>query len=553
MTDQQLRSLFEKKYTSDTLDVYYRDIFPKNIFKAKHPNYSDGELKYIEDNYRNPVKPLFGKALFEIKKVFNDENYSITTENKAIQDKLRELDIVNWFKNIYCDSTIIDPSSILTFHVKESELETNEDGSIKQGSYIPVYPYVIRSIDILTVDKVNLYFKINGKARYNYVHISTENGLVYRQYNVENLKDAEPTFEIYFESKDVRYWRRGDGIKRIADQELIIDSYFAPATPILDEILFNSITRSIVETRTNFPTPWMYTEDCECDNGSIVELNDEGISCQVKCKKCEGTGKKTRFNVFTTVELPIPRNGLDKEPLAPPGFGYVTPPQDAQRYLSERIKEDIERAFDWLLVNYSNSNVKGSETALGKMIDREEKYSALMLYSQDFFATMDWFLNDVWLSLVFPLTSDTIQVVTYNSFRVTSTAEINSMFSELQSTNAPMNVLRELLRDFYYAKKEEKEFDVVDRYYLYANETMLQARVGAGVLDKIQYNISVNIMKWVYDLNLDQYDKLDAAAFAKIDAELRVKAGQYVNVPISSGIMIDSKTPETPDNVGGGQ
>lgn len=534
MTEEVVNILTTRQVSSsDTLDVYYRDIFPEKLFRSKHPNYSDDELKYIKDNYLNPVKPIFGKALFEFKKIFNDENYNISVENKAIQDKLSELDIVNWFKNVYVDNTILDPSGLLTFHVKESELDTNEDGSIKQGSYIPIYPYAVSSIDVIIKTKDVLIFHIKGKARYNFVEISTENGLTYRQYNVENLKEIEPTLDISFDAPEGRYWRKKDGIKRIENQELIIDSYFAPAVPILNSILFNAVTRSIVETRTNFPTPWMYVEDCtDCNDGQVYELNTEGVNCAVKCKKCEGTGKKTKFNVFSTVEIPIPRNGLDKEAIAPPAFGYVTPPQDAQRYLSERIKEDLDKCFDWLIVNYSNTSVKGSETALGKMIDREEKYSAFMLYTQDVFATMAWFLNDVWKPLVFPSNKDNIEVSTYNNYRVTSTAEINSMFSELQAANAPMNVLRELLRDFYYAKKEEKQFDVVDRYYLYVNETMLQSRVGAGVLDKTQYNISVNVMKWVYDLDLSKYDVIDARAFAEIDAILREKASEYITIPI---------------------
>lgn len=535
MTEEVIKNLSSNgpRY-SNTLDIYYRDIFPKKLFKTKHPNYSDDELKYIEDTYLNPVKPIFGKALFEFKKIFNDENYNIVVEDKAIQDKLKELDIIGWFKNVYCDSTILDPECILTFHVRESELQTNEDGSIKQSEYPPIYPYVVASSDVIALDKLNLYFNIKGKARYNFVHISTESGLVYRQYNAESLKDIEPTIEIYFDAPDVRYWRRGDGIKKVENQELVIDSYFAPAVPVLNEILFNAVTRSIVETRTNFPTPWMYVEDCDCNDGLVYELDQEGVSCQVKCKKCAGTGKKTKFNVFSTVEIPIPKNGInDKDLIAPPAMGYVTPPQDAQKYLSERIKEDLDRCFDWLIVNYSNSNVKGSETALGKLIDREEKYSAFMLYTQDIFATVYWFLNDVWKPLVFPSKKSEIQVTTYNNYRITSTAEINAIFSELQEKNAPMNVLRDLLRDFYYQKNEEKEFAVVDKYYLYINETMMQARVGAGVLDKTQYNISVNIMKWVYDLDLTKYDVLDAKSFTEIDAILREKAGAYITAPVA--------------------
>jgi hypothetical protein len=525
-----LRSTVVEQSTAD-ISIYYNDNFPEDIYKEKHPNLSEEEYEYLKKNYRNPVKPLFGKALTTIKRVYKDGNFLLVTEDNELQEDFQDLDIISWFKQIYTDSTIIDPNVTLTFHVKESELVVNNQGFIATNERLPIYPYVVSFEDLIYKDKNYLAFHIKGDANFNIVLMSYQNGsLLYEQYNISNQREDQPivpTFSIPFKNlEQTKFWRNGDGVKKIVDNELEVESYFAQAVPILDDIIFNSIDRSAIEARFNFPTRWYYAESCDtCSGqGTVHEFDEDLKPCEVSCKKCQGSGKTNDFGIFRDYKLPMPRTGFDGENTLPnPAVGYVSPPQEPQRYLTERIKEDKDLAFDWLGINYSNSEVKGTDTALGKMIDREELYSALDSYLRDFGITIEWFIN-IFKDLKYPEKNVESVIKLYANFKTSSSAEINEMFTALVAQNAPMTVLRPLLKEYYDSIHEPEKFDVVDKYFMYKSDDMTRNLYAAGLRTAEIVVISQNIMKWVdmIDLNGD------------VDTQLLELASKELGRPILS-------------------
>lgn len=533
MTIEEIVSRYDSIKEPETLEIYYEDIFPESLFRTRHPNYSEKEFQYIKDNYLNPVKSKFGEALFQVKKVFSEGNYSIECEDANIVEYLKKLNLIDWFKNIYTDATILDPSLLLTFHLKESELNVDEEGNIKPNESLPMYPYLVRSRDIIYSGSDKIIYRIKGNQRYNFISIEKiGRSILYSQYNIADVKDAKPTILAKIDVDLSKIFRKGDGIKAIKDNELTIQSYFEPAKPILNFLLSKIVKKEIVETRMLFATPWMITEDCECDNGESWEYNDKGEQCKVTCKICKGTSKKQSFNVHSTVEIPIQRNLIDgKGQIQPPGMGYVDYPTNGYDALTVSIENDLKRAFKWLINDYSETNAHGSPTALGKMIDREERFSTLSLYSQDLFETIRWWVNDICIPLVFTSSKSAVKINVYNNFRTTSTAEINALLAELQKDNAPTNIVRDLVRDFYNAKNETNKFLVVDKYYLYKNTALCIQMVASGNLSKQAFTISENIMKWVDYLDLDKYESLDDAAMNEIDSILIEKANQLMPAP----------------------
>jgi hypothetical protein len=514
------------------ISIYYNDEFPSRIYKEKHPNLTEEEYNYIKKNYRNPVKSLFGKALFTIKKIYKDGNFSIITEDEEAISDLTNMNLLNWFKNIYTDSTIIDPNLLLTFHVKATELKVNSDGSIAQNERLPIYPYIVSYSDIIYKDKNTLAFYIKGDYDLNIVLMNYKDGvLLYEQYNINTLKDnknIKPTFSIPFRNlKESKFWRNGDGVKKIIDNELEVESYFAQAVPVLDDIIFNSIDRSAIEARFNFPTRWYYAESCDtCSGqGTIHEFDEHNKPCEVHCHKCQGTGKTNDFGIFRDYKLPMPRAGFDGETTLPnPAVGYVSPPQEPQKYLTERIKEDKDVAFDWLGINYSNSNAKASETALGKMIDREELYSSLDSYLRDFGVTMQWFI-DIFVDLKYPEKQDlSVVLKLYSNFKTTSSAEINLMFTQLLSENAPMNVVRPLLKEYYDSIYQTEKYDIVDKYFMYKSDDMTRNLYAAGLRTAEMVVISQNIMKWV--------DMIELGTEESVHAQLMELAAKELGKPI---------------------
>jgi hypothetical protein len=213
---------------------------------------------------------------------------------------------------------------------------------------------------------------------------------------------------------------------------------------------------------------------------------------------------------------------------------WVDPPQGALDSTRAEIRENRDIAFDYIGLKYSNTEVKGSETALGKMIDREKTYSTYKIYSQDVQMTMQWWFDN-WTELMFPLeTEKEIEVFAFNNFRTTSTAEVNQIFTELQNTNAPQYMLIDLLRERYNSIGETEKFKIVNKYYLYKSDDMTIKKGSLGYYDKIQIVISDNIMKWVDDEGvMDMSDD-------KLDTYLRNKAAELMNLPIQTeGNILD--------------
>lgn len=525
-----LRSSVGEKSPAD-ISVYYNDEFPSQIYKEKHPNLTKEEYDYIKKNYRNPVKSLFGKALFTVKKIYKDGNFSLISEDEEIISDFNKINLINWFKNIYTDSTIIDPNLVLTFQIKDSELIVNNDGTIAQNERLPIYPYVVAYEDVIYKDKNTLAFHIKGNYDINLVLINYTDGvLLYEQYNINNTKESKnirPTFSIPFRDlKENKFWRSGDGVKKIIDNELEVESYFAQAVSVLDDIIFNSIDRSAIEARFNFPTRWYYAESCDtCSGqGTIHELDENSKPCEVSCKKCQGSGKTNDFGIFRDYKLPMPRAGFDGESTLPnPAVGYISPPQEPQIYLTERIKEDKNMAFDWLGISYSNTEAKGSETALGKMIDREELYSSLESYLRDFGMTIQWFVN-IFADLKYPEKEVNAVLKLYSNFKTSSSAEINEMFTSLLKDNAPMNVLRPLLKEYYDSIYQLEKFEIVDKYFMYKSDEMTRNLYAAGLRTAEMVVISQNIMKWV--------DMIELGTEENIERQLMEMAAKELGKPI---------------------
>ncbi len=510
-----------------TLDVFYKDEFPSTIYRKKHPHLSDGELDYIKANYLSPTKKLFGDAIFETQKIFSDKNIIVKCENETILKYIYDFDILGFAKNIYWQQILIDPNSLLTFHIDYDLYVQNEVGINRGNEYLPVKPYIVGSKNILQSDSTSLVFKVKGANKFNFIAFELiEDELIYRHYSFSQLEAVKPILEWNFGKVEAKIARKADGIKVIEDNELIIKSYFSPSETTLANILFDSVNLSVIEMRTVFPIPVLKGEPCDsngCNGGKVWDSVD---SCEVECKSCAGTGVKNPFSPFSTIHS-VQKKGLAGEPISDPILSWVEPPQSAVNGLREKIRHNADICFDFLGLKYSNSDVKGSETALGKMIDREQKYSTFKMYTQDMQVMLEWLCAN-WIPLMFPLEKNAeVKIETRNEFKTISTAEINAIFAELQKENAPKYVLRNALSEYYNSINEPLKFQVIDKYYFYKSDDMVLKFKGMGIYDTKAVIISDNIMKWVDELELSE-----PLNFNEIDTILEDKANSLIVAPI---------------------
>jgi hypothetical protein len=514
--------------------VFYSSKFPSEIYKMRHPGLDDKEYKYIEENWVNPVQKLVGDAIFETQKIFSDGNYSIQTKNETIRDYIDNYEIMSFFKNIYWQNILLDSDSVLTYHIKYSEFIEKRQGIELGNEYLPVHPYIVTSENILFKDKTTLVYKVKGDKRNNFValYYNEDNLLTYEHYSYDNANEnTQPILFWQFNNNlGKKYYRHADGLKIVNDNELVIKSYFSPSESILSTIIIDSVNVGVTKTRSTYPIPVIVGESCEGEGcrGGVVDSVKDGKHCTETCHVCKGTGSKNLFSPFNAVHVVRGSNAVENSTPPAPHVYWVDPPQGALDSTRAEIRENRDIAFDYIGLKYSNTEVKGSETALGKMIDREKTYSTYKMYSQDIQMTMQWWF-DGWVELMFPLEKDSeIEVFAFNNFRTTSTAEVNQIFTELQNTNAPQYMLIDLLRERYNSIGETEKFKIVNKYYLYKSDDMTIKKGSLGYYDKIQIVISDNIMKWVDDEGVMDMNE------AELDSYLRDKAQSLMTNPVPS-------------------
>lgn len=513
--------------------VFYSSKFPTEIYKMRHPGLDAKEYEYIEENWVNPVQKLVGDAIFETQKIFSDSNYSIQTQNETIRDFIDSYEIMSFFKNIYWQNIILDSGSVLTYHIKYSEFIEKQEGIERGNEYLPLHPYIVTTENILYKDKTTLVYKVKGDKRNNFValYYNQDNLLTYEHYSYDVVSDdTQPILFWQFNNNlGKKYYRNADGLKIVNDNELVIKSYFSPSESILSTIIIDSVNVGVTKTRTTYPIPVVVGEPCEesgCRGGVIDVLNREGVYCTETCQTCKGTGSKNLFSPFNAVHVVRGSGAIENSTPPAPHVYWVDPPQGALDSTRAEIRENRDIAFDYIGLKYSNTEVKASETALGKMIDREKTYSTYKMYSQDVEMTMQWWFNN-WSELMFPLEKDSeISVYSFNNFRTTSTAEVNEIFTALQKDNAPQYILINLLREYYNSIGETEKFKIVNKYYLYKSDDMNIKKGSLGYYDKIHIVISDNIMKWIEDEGvMDMNEK-------QLDTYLRDKAMELIAVPV---------------------
>lgn len=536
--------------SSKSLHVFYNDEFPTTIYKEKHPHLSDGEEKYLKANYINPCRKILGDAIFETQKIFNDDNFTVESNNETINQYIEEYEIQSFFKNIYWQNILLDPDCILTYQIKVSEYLDKKDGIDKGNEYLPIHPYIVTSQNVMYRDNETLVYKVKGNKKNNFVAIYYVDGiLTYAHYSYSSqIEKVEPILLWQFGEVDIKnFVRRGDGIKKIEDNELSIQSYFYPSTPLLSRIMFDNINLSVTQMRTTFPIPVMIGEPCDeptCNGtGTCIDWKD-GVSCQTACTKCNGTGQKNPFSPFSTIYVSRGNNALDGTTPPAPHMYWVDPPQGAIEGLKSQIQKDLDTVFDYIGISQSNSEVRGSETALGKMIDREKQFGTFRMYSQDIQYTLQWWY-DGWTNLMFSLESDNEIVVNrFDNFRTISTAEVNSLFTELQNSNAPQYILIELLKNYYSSIGRMDLFELVNKFYLYKSDEMLLKYGSLGYYDKQRIIISQNIMKWSQELKNEEIEVIEEAIFERAKALMNIQNNGFAIEPYNDNSNEDDNGDE---------
>lgn len=457
--------------------------FPHKLLAAKAPNQDPAEWEYQKRIYPVPsiTMPYWYKALGALNRIWNDNNWSIIwMEEDAGEDSAQKYfereypkygSYEAYHKEIYLTKKINDPNSVAAYRplylpTRDAENEDGEIETVFDDTQLPVPVEVIFPSENVVQFIDGLYFIgiLNENSIVTVGGKKEQTGLILELYDSDNIyriaqygNKKDYTFDIalyYTHNIGVLPARKLKGRPEEVDGHVLYYSHFLPAVSMLDEAVRNFSTEQMSIYSQAFPVRWQYTDRCDeagCISGYIQTI-DEGEAKKELCHSCKGTGKKSKISPTGVLEMDAGgrlQEG-DKELPTPP-MGWVSPSPEILTFLSEKYQSQIRSAFAMLNIELSTSDSKGSETALGKMIDREEFFSFLKAISDEVFEAFEFGINIMGIMrygerFVPP------QMVYPRNFQIRNDYEITEEISKAKSAGLPDIAIRELLEQWIHLR-----------------------------------------------------------------------------------------------------
>lgn len=494
------------------------DHIPKDMLRHRGPYEDDKQHKYRKENWTNITMPYFMKALGKLSRITNPSNYSITWKsNQSEEQEYINKDIpvfgsvVNYFEQIILTQKIIDPNSLLV--IKPYSLPIKED--IVDGQLV----YVLD--DSKKIDPVPVLYECNKVVQYKegvYAMVELEEkswvlwgngkvkeGKIFEFYDTENIyritqigKKGDYTFtepELYY-PHNLGYLpcEKLKGIPKTDDNFIFYQSYFIYAIPHLDAALYEYSNLDISLVTQMFPQRVEYVDRCDaqgCDGGYVRREYEGELKTEI-CQSCQGSGSRNPIGPMASKQhiAPDPLNTNPDTQIPFPGLAYVAPPTDPLKFVYDKFKNDVIDAFAFVNIEVSDSAVKGSETALGKQIDREELFAFLMRISTEYYDLMDFCLETIGL-MRFGDAFEKPIVSPPTSFAIRSEADLTNELIEGKKAGLPDIALRQIIRD-YISKRFSNQTNIepivsvvflVDRI-ITSNQIESSAKLANGTVRK---------------------------------------------------------------------
>ena len=454
---------------ADRIEVHAKsDIFPEALFRSKAPNQSPEEWQYQKEVFKaigSITHPYWDKALGVLNRIWNEKNYSLkwpeieTPIGEAFppieyfsSDYPHFGSIEAFFSQVVTRKKVEDPNSLLVLDIPfqpDNELP-KPTLSIYSSKDVLKYKEGYYAL-VKTSDKSMVKFGNQYKREGVVLHYIDDIG-VYRIEQTGVLVEftfSQPELIYTHNLGELPAWRL-KGKPTEVDGKLIYESYFYPAIPSLNTAIIDFSTNQLSKIINTFPQPWRYVDDCDDCGGE--GYNWEGDN-KLTCGTCRGSGNRNQYSVTSVIEVKIPKKDLiagdDTSAMQMPPGGYLDKANATEQIqlLIGEIETNITRAFAMLNIDVSNSTAKGSETALGKQIDREELFSFLLQIASELFELMRVSSNaigrvrygDAWTG---------VSVGSPQSFAIRSDTDLTEELTNAKTAGIPEVAMQALLREY---------------------------------------------------------------------------------------------------------
>lgn len=460
------------------------DFFPEKLYTNRSPNQTQKELDYVKANHKAITYRVWDKFKSTINRIWNDKNWSITSwgdvDSKYNSEPPQEYfeqeypmfgSLEMYFKDIVTDIKEKDPNGVLVHYPYEIPVTYNEAGEAILDDAKLIEPVAhIYGCDRVIDFKESKYCLIELPEKIT-VTDKTGNkydGLVYEFYDDVAIYRIEQTgdkkdydFEVYV------LWEHGlnylpckklKARPKVKDKCILYKSHFAPACEDLDLALLDAANLMIAKNRHVFPKFWEYASKCEYDNGQ--EKCDKGIiygpeGKQHNCPSCGGSGFAKSLSPFDTIQIPVP-DRLNPNAVTGQPAGYIQPEIATPELLVKEVERHTNNGLSILNLNKSNSDVKGSETALGKQIDREEMFSFLLSISTQVFDLFDFSLKTI-QKMRYGVNAEPPTLAYPKNFAIRNEEDLTIEIANAKEKGLPDIIIRELIEEYMVTRFSAQE------------------------------------------------------------------------------------------------
>lgn len=414
---------------SERLRIHYdMDTKPVKLFEKKAPNQQPEQRAYALDNYRPATVPFWGSAENSINRIWNRDNFTFDfkpdatkfEDHPAEQYFLKDIpfykSIFTYFAGVTTKWKIRDPNAVIVSKPADIpfKLDENQDLIVDESQLIRPIPVIYRIRQVISYrEEVHALIQLFEKSIIKDGNIRVRNGLIYEFYDKDTIYRVTQIRKMTgnkFQAGDFRvdiYWQHNLGFLPVTklrglpqqfDDISIYESHFKPALPNLDDALIHNSNLQLSIISQVYPHMWQIVDKCTCKDGQMKNPKDEG-GTWIDCDKCDGGRKGPSPTSIFTVRLPGKLDGDAQVPPTPP-FGFVSPDIGVLEFLDKKVKTLIIDAFSFMNINVAQdatfvSGTGTQKTATEMIVNREEFFSFLTVFSKEIFDTLNFTIKSM--------------------------------------------------------------------------------------------------------------------------------------------------------------
>lgn len=383
-------------------------VFPEKLFGKKAPNEDEAMYEYRKSIYEAITKPDYRKGCNNYNRVFNPQNYSIegwgnnenefknnTAESYFLDAFPYDDSIIAYFRSVVKSAKLEDPNGVIALWIENYEQPDTElreaTGKIYNCDQVITYE---KDHVILMSDEKSVVKYYNKDAQIGFVFYVYDDTYIYQIRQTGNFSDYEFEINVYF-VHGLGYMPV-QKLKGVEVEKGLYQSHVYDAVPPLNDILFDNSTLQASKISHAYPIKWEVADDCDnpsCVNGYVKEYDDSQHEHLATCPICKGSGKSGHnpLGVYTIKRI---NQGQDADSQIPtPPAGFIAMDSAILEFLRSEIDRNCSKSFSFLGVDISTTNAKGSDTALGKIIDREDLFSALLDFSNEIWDLLEFTID----------------------------------------------------------------------------------------------------------------------------------------------------------------